>query len=161
MAVNVTSILRNKTFMRLLLQDSVEAHMTLQPIFCLLLESCEDPSEKTNEHDCSKSAASKDALIIELYIECIRIFSTVMALDYGRSFAPGYSLDKYKIRQKAIDAGVLIGVTHTMLYSKYPELVELINEEFIELIGEHDIAHHQKNSQGFYAFMNNLLLPGS
>jgi len=87
--------------MRLFVQDPIEAHTTLQPIYKTLQESCIIEEEYTNNEN-----------MLELYYECINILTLILSLNSGRYHIPGESLEKNKLRQKAIDAGILVIVVY-------------------------------------------------
>lgn len=42
----------------------------------------------------------------DLYFECVNILALVMSLNSSRFHIPGETVDRVKLRQKAIDAGV-------------------------------------------------------
>ena len=46
----------------------------------------------------------------DLYFECVNILTLVMSLNSSRFHIPGETVDRVKLRQKAIDAGVQIVV---------------------------------------------------
>lgn len=81
--------------MGLFVQDSVESHTTLMPLYNILLDTC------TKEEKFEGNVNMED-----LYFECINILTLVMSLNTGRYHIPGETIDKIRLRQKAIDAGI-------------------------------------------------------
>jgi hypothetical protein len=124
-AVNVYLMFKNKVFMRLFVQDSIEAHLTLMPIYNILHETCVAEEKFSNANNMD-----------ELYFECINILTLVMSLNGSRYHIPGETTEKTKIRQKAIDTGILVVVTYFMQATKNALLKQYITEEFFEKVDE-------------------------
>jgi hypothetical protein len=60
---------KNKIFMSIFVQDSVEVHMSLMPLYTILLETCNK---------------EEDENLDDLYFECVNILILVMSLNTGR-----------------------------------------------------------------------------
>ena len=116
---------KNKVFMRLFVQDSIEAHMTLMPLYNILQETCVAEEKFSNADNME-----------ELYFECINILTLVTSLNGSRYHIPGETTEKNKIRQRAIDTGILVMVTYVMHATKNPTLKQYISEEFFEKVDE-------------------------
>ena len=87
-AVNVYLMFKNKVFMKLFVQDGVEAHMTLVPLYNILLETCV-PEEKAGlSHDNME----------ELYFECVNILTLIMSLNSNRYHIPGETVERNRMR---------------------------------------------------------------
>jgi len=83
-------MLKNKIFKRIFIQDPIEAHTTLKPLYMVLIESCILDEEYT-----------VDNLLEELFYECINILILIMSLNSGKYHIPGETFEKSRIRQKA------------------------------------------------------------
>ena len=146
-AVNVYLMFKNKVFIRLFIQDPIEAHTTLQPLYKILQESCileEDYSDNDNME--------------ELYFECINILTLIMSLNSGRYHIPGETLEKNKLRQKAMDAGILAVVVFILGESKNEHLRSYIQEEFAEKVDEQDFEYHFKKNHTHYATVSDIIV---
>jgi len=89
-AINIYLMLKNKIFKRIFIQDPIEAHTTLKPLYMVLIESCILDEEYT-----------VDNLLEELFYECINILILIMSLNSGKYHIPGETFEKSRIRQKA------------------------------------------------------------
>ena len=78
----------------------------------------------------------------ELYFECINILTLIMSLNASRYHIPGETLEKNKLRQKAIDAGILVVVVFILSETKNEHLMSYVQEEFFEKIDEQDFEYH-------------------
>lgn len=146
-AVNVYLMFKNKVFIRLFIQDPIEAHTTLQPLYKTLQESCifeEDYSDNDNME--------------ELYFECINILTLIMSMNSGRYHIPGETLEKNKLRQKAIDAGILVVVVFLLGETKNLRLGDYIQEEFFEKIDEQDFEYHFIKNHTHYATASDIIV---
>jgi hypothetical protein len=68
--------------------DSVEAHMTIVPLYNILLETC--------------GSEEKRGLLLdnmeELYFECVNILTLIMSLNSNRYHIPGETVERNKLR---------------------------------------------------------------
>lgn len=130
-AINIYLMLKNKIFKRIFIQDPIEAHTTLKPLYMVLIESCILDEEYT-----------VDNLLEELFYECINVLILIMSLNSGKYHIPGETFEKSRIRQKAQDAGILIIVINIYNTTKNVNLKKYIETEFLDKIEEPDIDYH-------------------
>ena len=145
-AVNVYLMFKNKAFIRLLMQDPIEAHTTLRPLYKTLQETCmqeEDYAENGNME--------------ELYFECVNILTLIMSMNSGRYHIPGETVENNKLRQKAMDAGILVVVVLILSETKNQNLRDYLQEEFFEKIDEQDFDYHFKNNHTHYATAGDIV----
>lgn len=140
-------MLKNKIFKRIFIQDPIETHTTLRPIYQLLLESqIQEDQFKDNEY------------IEELYYECVNILILIMSLNNIKYHIPGETYERNRIRQKAQEAGILIIVVYIMMKTKNKQLYQYIEEEFFKKIEEQDIEFHFENYHSHYAVAQDIII---
>ena len=122
--------------------------MTLNPLYQVLHETCVLAPEQD-----SNSQLAND----ELYTECINILSLCMCLSNGKYHIPGETVENLRLRQRAIDSGVLIFVVYVMRESKNENLRKFIREEFFEKVDESDFEYHFKKNHSHYAMVGDFI----
>jgi hypothetical protein len=68
-----------------------------------------------------------------------------------------YSIDKYKIRQRAIEAGVLVVTTHFYCKTKDEDLKMKVHDEFVDRIQEQDLVFFFKHRDNLYHIVSDLV----
>jgi hypothetical protein len=145
-AINVYLMLKNKIFKRIFIQDPIEAHTTLKPLYNVLIESCVIEDEY-----------AIDNLLEELFFECVNILILIMSLDNVRYHVPGETFERSRIRQKAQDAGILIIVLFIMNNTKNANLRKYVEDEFFGKIKEQDIDYHFEGNHSHYQIVADLI----
>ena len=69
-ACNINLILKNMSFKRTLIEDPIEAHVTLRPMYSMIIETF----QKGNTKPADRSEE-------DLHYECFNIMATIMSLD--------------------------------------------------------------------------------
>ena len=113
------------------------------PLYNVLLETCQTEDYNDSMED--------------LYFECVNILTLVMNLNNGRYHIPGETIDRTKIRQKAIDAGILVVCIYLMLQTKNEHLKTYIQEEFFEKVDEPDFDYYFKHNHSIYALVSSIV----
>ena len=149
-AMNVYLMFKNKIFMRAFTQDPIEAHMTLNPLYQVLHETCQS-EQATTEQDANQTANN------ELYTECVNILSLCMCLNNGKYHIPGETVENLRLKQRAIDSGVLVFVVYVLIETKNESLKKYIKEEFFEKVDESDFEYHFKKNHSHYAMVGDFV----
>lgn len=79
---------------------------------------------------------------LELELNCARILTSLMSLNNRKHYIPGETAEKAKLRQKAIDHGLLVILMNSLLYSSNENLRLFLQEEFLERLEEQDINYY-------------------
>tara|TARA_B110000285_G_C15110963_1_gene611084 strand:- start:432 stop:803 length:372 start_codon:yes stop_codon:yes gene_type:complete len=74
----------------------------------------------------------------------------LMSLNNRKYYIPGETSEKAKLRQQAMELGILIIMINVQLTSGNESLKQYINEEFFDRIEESDIDYHFMNNHKHY-----------
>ena len=70
---------------------------------------------------CEEDYSGNDNMA-ELYFESINILCLIMSLNSGRYHIPGESVEKRRLRERAIDAGIIVVVVFLLNETKNSHL---------------------------------------
>lgn len=169
-ALNVYLMLKSRNFRRSFVNEPIELHTTMKPLYGVLLETCESSkllealelhNERTYSASPSKSNKSspRHDFTQNLLKECINILCVLLSLEGNRYHIPGESYERVRLKQKAQDAGIIIVALHIMQKTKIDWLSKYIESEFLEKLEEGDIEYHQALSAQQYSVLHDIL-PG-
>lgn len=82
----------------------------------------------------------------------------LMSLNNRKYYIPGETSEKAKMRQQAMDLGILTVMTHVQLSSEdNQQLQQYIHDEFIDRIEESDIEYHFLNNHSHYEQVSSIV----
>jgi hypothetical protein len=177
-ATNVCLMLKSRNFRRCFVNEPIELHTNLKPLYGVLLETCESSKliddelkveQSTFESPGRKSmlgrggSAPRLTTIAELtqgmMKECVNILCVLLSLENNRYHIPGESYERTRLKQKAQDAGIIIFALHVMQRTKIDWLAKHIEVEFLEKLEEPDVEYHQALAAQQYSVLHDIL-PG-
>lgn len=79
-----------------------------------------------------------------------------MSLNNRKYYIPGETSEKAKLRQQAMELGILIIMINVQLTSSNESLKQYINEEFFDRIEESDIDYHFMNNHKHYDKLSDI-----
>jgi len=74
----------------------------------------------------------------------------LMSLNNRKYYIPGETSEKAKLRQQAMELGILIIMINVQLTSSNESLKQYIDEEFFDRIEESDLDYHFMNNHKHY-----------
>jgi transcriptional regulator of acetoin/glycerol metabolism len=80
----------------------------------------------------------------------------LMSLNNRKYYIPGETSEKAKLRQQAMELGILIIMINVQLTSSNESLKQYINEEFFDRIEESDIDYHFMNNHKHYDKLSDI-----
>ena len=92
----------------------------------------------------------------ELFLMCVNI----LILIYNRDKEPGEAketMERIKLRQSAIDAGVLVIAAFIQCETKNKALKQYIHEQLLEKIEEPDFEYHFKKNLTHYTLVSDII----
>lgn len=78
----------------------------------------------------------------DLQVQCATILTQMMSLNNRKYYIPGETSENSKMRQKAIQSGILIILIYSYLNTSNERLKQYIQDELLERIDEHDLQLH-------------------
>lgn len=113
-ALNVYLMLKSRNFRRSFVNEPIELHTTMKPLYGVLLETCESsklieemkyvrPYESpTKSAKSLKSTGSpRFEMTQNLLKECVNILCVLLCLEGNRYHIPGESYERIRLKQKA------------------------------------------------------------
>jgi hypothetical protein len=140
-SANILLMLKNKGFVKYFLHDQ-DAFTAILPLYQALME------ESLNE--------AHSASLEELQTTCSWIMIQLMSLNNRKYYIPGETSEKAKLRQQAMELGILIIMINVQLTSSNESLKQYINEEFFDRIEESDIDYHFMNNHKHYDKLSDI-----
>jgi len=123
-AGNLYLMIKAKGVVKFLLVEAVDCQNTLKHVFSILTESC------------LQTFTSASTALSELQMHCAHILISLMSLNNRKYHIPGETSEKAKLRQKALDQGILAVLLNVHLNSQNEQLRQFLAEEFLERLEE-------------------------
>ena len=134
---------KNKGFVKYFLYDE-DAYACIEPLYQVLQE------KSLNETYTSS--------LDELQSISAQIMVQLMSLNNRKYYIPGETSEKAKMRQQAMDLGILTIMTHVQLScDDNRQLQQYINDEFTDRIEESDIDYHFVNNHSHYEKVSSII----
>lgn len=118
--------------MKLILDEKQSQKEYLRPLYKLMLDTCQQNS----------GIIDFQSDIDDIQLNCATILTQMMCLNSRKYYIPGETSENTKMRQKAIQSGILIISTFTYLNSNNDRLKQYFYSELIERLDDEDYQLH-------------------
>lgn len=143
---NLYQLMKNRKTVSYLLDDRTYLGPVLSPFYAVL----NDNGLATIQSNCIDQMS-------ELQQLCCQILLRLLCLNNRKFYIPGETSQKAKMRQRAMDLGILIVLLHVFLNTPNPELKNYLQDEFVDRLEEQDIEYHFTLNHSHYEKLSSVV----